>query len=701
LFIVCGAWAQEPPPFPPTVSLPTEANVAEKFREARTYQKTQDWAEVVRTLQSVLEAPEDAFIALRRPGKDGKEEAYWGSARQEAQRMFAQLPPVAREFHESAQGPRIAALVAQARKQNQPALLAEAVRLGLHTKAGIEAARLLGLHHLDRGRPDAAAHCFALILDENRATAWEPLHLFQAALAFHRSGDQTRFERTWKLLATRAADGVTIGRRKLSLVDLRKRLDSPNSRPEAEERLTALKPLWSVPLSQMRDGQVWINEALRQLESEGKPVLPASLPLAFSDQVVFRTYRGIAAVDRTDGSVLWESRSGVGLDMLATDPGSFTHMNTWVQNTLRHNPQMLLDNSVLGRLTAGSGHIYAIEDIPLPAWPENYPRFRGTGSTSPGLPFAAELSDAILHSRLLAIESNSGKIAWEIGGHGEGPLDDTFFLGPPLRVGGHLYLLAEKKQELKLLCLEADGKLLWSQTLALAKDRLAIDGGRRLHAAPLVHAGGILVCPTNTGAVLCFDLLKRSIVWAHFYQKELPKVDNPPVIPGRKPGRRLVPLVNEPPHLKSSWHMPMVMVAGERVLIAAPDEDAILCVGLRDGAILWRIEKAEGDLFVETTSKLLLIAGKTHCRAVKLDEGKEAWKVETSTPAGHGVRTGNVYHLPVKGNLVAIDLAKGAILGRTAIPGVEFPGNLVLSGNLLLSQSATALTAFARSVPDK
>src|SRR5207249_4942326 len=133
---------------------------------------------------------------------------------------------------------------------------------------------------LDRGRPEVAARCFALILDENRATGWEPMHLFQAALAFHRSRDQARFDRTWKLLATRAPDGVTIGQRKLTLDELRKRLDASGSRLEAEQPLTALKPLWSVPLSQMRDGQVWINQALRQLEGEGRPALSSSLPLA-------------------------------------------------------------------------------------------------------------------------------------------------------------------------------------------------------------------------------------------------------------------------------------------------------------------------------------------------------------------------------------------------------------------------------------
>ncbi len=589
LAFVPAAWGQEPPPFPPDVAPTTAPALAERFREARTYLITKDWDKVVGVLQGVLELPEDAFIPLRTPDKA----VVWGSARRESLRLLSQLPAAGREFYESAQGPRIAALVAQAKNTHQPELLAEAVRLGLYTKAGAEAARLLGVHHLDRGRPDAAARCFTLLLDDGRTSNWEPASLYQAALAFHRSGNRADFDRAWKLLATRDPAGVTLGQRKLSLGELRKQFGPVESLPDgADERIASLKPLWHVPLSQERDGQVWIGQALRQMETENRPALPALIPLVRSERVMFRTHRGPASVNLADSKLLWESVSDVSLESLPAEPAAFTQVSTWVQNMLRSNPQLLLSNSILGMLSAGQGHVYAIEDIPLPVWPDNYMGFRAKGGTSPQLPFAPKFSETVLHSRLLAVDGVTGKITWEIGGHGDGPLDDTFFLGPPLILGSRLYLLAEKSQELKLLCLDSsDGKLLWSQRLALPKNRLLLDGGRRLHAAPLVHAGGILICPTNTGAVLGFDLTTRSLLWTNFYQKPLPAAPAPPAMIRGRPFPNVGLPSNGPPHLKPSWQVAAPLIAGDRVVIAPPDEDALVCAALRDGATMWRVEK--------------------------------------------------------------------------------------------------------------
>src|SRR5262249_31886477 len=143
------------------------------------------------------------------------------------------------------------------------------------------------------------------------------------------------------------------------------------------------------------------------------------------------------------------------------------------------------------------------------------------------LSFAPELTDALYHSRLLAIDLESGKVTWEVGGHGDpkevGELADSYFLGPPLPLGGKLYVLTERDQELRLVCLDAaTGDLPWAQNLATPRTRLLLDGGRRQHAAPLAYGEGLLVCPTNAGAVVAVDLLSHSLVWAHAYREETP-----------------------------------------------------------------------------------------------------------------------------------------------------------------------------------
>ena len=73
-------------------------------------------------------------------------------------------------------------------------------------------------------------------------------------------------------------------------------------------------------------------------------------------------------------------------------------------------------------------------------------------------------------NRLSARSIRTGKLKWELGGpSGTRPLrqPDTFFLGPPLPLMGSLYVLAEQKEEVRLLALDpATGDLLWSQQLS-------------------------------------------------------------------------------------------------------------------------------------------------------------------------------------------------------------------------------------------
>src|SRR5262249_32258711 len=127
----------------------------------------------------------------------------------------------------------------------------------------------------------------------------------------------------------------------------------------------------------------------------------------------------------------------------------------------------------------------------------------------------------------------SGKIHWELGGHdGKESLDDCYFLGPPLPLAGKIYVLTEKQQELRLVCINPTSarktapanswipKVEFVQTLATTRDKMQQDVARRTQAAHLAYGEGILVCPTNAGAVLGVDLLSNSLVWAYSYHEK-------------------------------------------------------------------------------------------------------------------------------------------------------------------------------------
>src|SRR5262249_18459982 len=159
--------------------------------------------------------------------------------------------------------------------------------------------------------------------------------------------------------------------------------------------------------------------------------------------------------------------------------------------------------------------VYAVEDLAIPPVPANWQTFYHKSGAGLALDHAEQLTEAIYHSRLIAFELESGKAIWTAGLKDDrrpGALKGVHFLGLPL--GGKLYGLVEKQQSLILVCLDpADGRQLWAQTLATPKRNLLLDGARRTWGAQPAHAEGVLVCPTNAGAVVAVDLASRGLLW--------------------------------------------------------------------------------------------------------------------------------------------------------------------------------------------
>ena len=126
---------------------------------------------------------------------------------------------------------------------------------------------------------------------------------------------------------------------------------------------------------------------------------------------------------------------------------------------------------------------------------------------------------------------------------------------------------------------------------------MVLDGGRRVRAAPLVESEGMLVCQTNAGGVVAFDLAAHRLAWAQVYREEPPPP--PPPVGGGFGGRRprFSPISNIPPNLVSEWKCSPPVVAGERLLVTPPDGNELHCLSLRDGSLLWKA-KREDDLYL-------------------------------------------------------------------------------------------------------
>src|SRR5262249_43020275 len=156
-------------------------------------------------------------------------------------------------------------------------------------------------------------------------------------------------------------------------------------------------------------------------------------------------------------------------------------------------------------------YVYAVEDLQLPPHPQSNPIQQLNWGQKPAF---GQFHDAMHHSRLQAFDLVVGKLKWELGGRGadKGGLGDSYFLWSQLPLDGKLYVLIDKQSELRLVCLEPPRQehgspaLSWSQPLADARDKLLLDVGRRMQAVHLAFGGGIVVCPTNVGAIFGVDL---------------------------------------------------------------------------------------------------------------------------------------------------------------------------------------------------
>jgi outer membrane protein assembly factor BamB/tetratricopeptide (TPR) repeat protein len=781
---------------PNPVVLTTDPLLRRKLDAARDYIKAKSWAEAVRLLQGVLDAREDGFLKIPQAGARGKEAGKWVSARVEAERLLAGLPPAGREFYQLTYEGAARALLARARAGGDRAALHEAARRFRFTRAGAEALALLGNCFLDRGQPDLAAACFQRLLEGAERDSVAPAVLFQAAVAFRATGNQTQEEPAWIELTRRLhGEGLRLGKRTLAAEDLRRAAQRLTPAPGPAEdwllyrgdsrRAAAgpavpflLEPSLSVATAQ-GEARQWLQRAVGQTgrsaggagisnpyygprqPPEGQtgrsatpvdiPVcpIPGAVPLAVGGRIVYRGADGIHALDADSGREVWQAASPLSLDALLREPGKKVQLQHWfgLYGPARAMPNpnredlldvrsLLYENSTLGTLASDGRSVYAVEDVPLPPSPELI-LLQMSGQTRSLGP----LRNDVQQNRLRAIDLATGQVRWEVGGpRGTGgpggtggrsgppaprvprprpgpldnrlgsltaavprkeppadPLADAFFLGPPLPLGGDLFALVEKQEDLALVCLDPErGDVRWTQSLAVAGDKMMLNVLRRTQAAHLAYGDGVLVCPTHSGAVLAVDPLTRSLLWAHVYRE-------PPAPSEGEPGFNALPLV-------AAWKGSAPIVRDGRVVFTAPDSDAVWCLRLRDGALLWKaLKQTENDLYVAgVLGDRVLVVGRTACRALSLAGGQVVWQRtldvgpgphrERVAPAGQGVAAGSKYYLPLTGGAVlALDVedphATVRIEPRSG-SAREYAGNLVFHRGVLWSQSALQLTAY-------
>ncbi|VTT96613.1 oxidoreductase : Uncharacterized protein OS=Blastopirellula marina DSM 3645 GN=DSM3645_24967 PE=4 SV=1: PQQ_2 [Gemmataceae bacterium] len=519
------------------------------------------------------------------------------------------------------------------------------------------------------------------------------------------------------------------------------------------------------------EANTWIKTELERLFARDGKVsksvpLPAFFPITTPDMVIFRTYNGVFGVATHDqavggrvvraGDVRWVSRTTFGAhQMLSTGDTEEIDMRKNVQDWWATYAQagvtsVLYENPLIGGLAHDGQNVYFIDDVAVPPPPvfndpnfgiQQGPQFRQSG----------ELADAVRAGRLAAVDMRTGSVKWELGRvrvpEGAPPLPnrlnedeadkatsafqlclDAVFLSTPLPMDGKLYVLAEQAGVMRLICLDprvlvaVPGRpnvkvpaLLWTQKLGRPSNNLPQDSIRRYQGAVLAAGDGIILCPTNSGAIVAVDSMSRSLLWAHAY-KFLDPNSRPTRPQFDQTGRPIMPQQLKP----DRWRAGGPIVSNGRVVLTAYDSDKLECLDLRTGKVLWTTPRGGDDLYASVVNDRVIVVGTNQVRAYHLtgesdkQEPKVAFAgVSVATPTGHGVGGKGVYYLPVRqenagrdsvppAEIWAVNVETGQVVSKTAArkrnDNAELAkfgiGNLVFQDGMVFAQSAWELACY-------
>lgn len=689
-----------------------------------------DWEGACLALQSLIQTPRDLVIAL--PAKDGKPPTLVG-AHAAALRVLAVAPEPLRQAYEHMYGPGARRLLDMAASHRSVQPLHGVIDHYVATEAGADALTLVADGYFHAKRSSQAARCYALLSDYHpKRAAVDPRVLYQSVVAFRQAGAVQQAAKAWQQLADKIGGGrLHIGESKLTVEQIRGSLETEAPLPTAPLRDWRMfrgnpsrngrvapglplvsRPKWRRSLlvdaefderpKRVEDLQ---EKAQQALAGHTGAILPGFQPLVLEGQLIYRTYgdgRAIALKDRKvswgdvrAGDVLWKTSdmdSGLA-NLLDVDSSLRGFIGKWLEHWLKTgHGHVIYENAMAAAISADLSKFYLVDDLGVPPVPE---LLHPVGWEWHARHLYVELRRAVMQNSLSAFEYRKleGKLYWRLGSiYRPDAFSGSHFLGAPLPLDGSLYVLNEKNDgELHLLRVnpktgQAEDRHLFAITQP--HRRYFMDFRRRMSPVHLAAGEGVLVCPTHAGLLLGVDLVSHRLLWAYAYHEE----PAPKGVKGR-------PVSAPPKNFTIHWKAASPIIADGKVVFTAPEEASVHCLRLKDGAPLWKAKNEDDVYLAHLFDDRVLLVGKTSCRALDVNSGKELWKVDTGVPSGLGAASGSVYYLPLrKGSIsgraevCALDVAKGQVIAR--VEAKEAPGNLAFHDGLVASQTPLTVTVY-------
>lgn len=684
--------------------------------------KGEQYAEAVAQLGFLLNSAEAEDFFL---DGDGSGAATRRSLKALAREMLAELPKKGRDLYQLQFGREAERRLDDAIESGDFNALMNVSRLYFHTKAGHQATLLIGRREFDRGHPLAAALAWKRLKDlPGAAEPFEPALSVWLAAAWRQAGQVERAEETLAEVAKEHPQGaVMIAGQKLPLPRgdfeawlvqrlglTREQAESIQSRwlltggnPARNGRSRGDLPLfysdmqfrWQVPVvNDPRDEQT-VGELRQSRVESNEPRLPVIQPLAVRNYVLMRTPERLIGVDFETGKRIWEYPWHVpGDESASSGPASSGPKITLNGKNPRENQleERLWEDAAYGQVTSDGRLAFLLEGLDFTQDMDQ--GRRRVIRIGPGGQRIDERPASF--NQLVAVNLEfEGKTEWIVGGEqglNEPKLAGAFFLGPPLPMTGELYCLAEIRDEVRLVVLDArTGKLKWSQQIAQVGRDIQIDMARRLSGATPSFADGVLICPTGGGAVVAVDLPTRSLLWGYEY---------PNAAAG---GQNYDPFGNRvyPTQLAQSgnrWNDGLARIADGKVLLTPVESQHLICLDLVSGKEIWKKPRGNGLFVACVHDGKVVVVEKTQLTALNLLTGEAAWASDVqipngAMPSGRGYYSDRHYYLPTTDKaLVKIDLREGQAVEMVRTNLVL--GNLICYQDEVISQNVDYLTTY-------
>jgi outer membrane protein assembly factor BamB len=297
----------------------------------------------------------------------------------------------------------------------------------------------------------------------------------------------------------------------------------------------------------------------------------------------------------------------------------------------------------------------------------------GSNALVPG-PCAPAVADGhcllLLDGRLAAYELSGGRKVWETP-------QDVRAVTPPAVHGSVAYLgLLESsgpKVTFAACALRVrDGRILWRRHVTTSFDRAPLGEGPR---GAVAVGEGRVVFSTDMGCVMALDPFTGDPHWLVRYDAF------------RESDRRLAARAG------ARWDPNPVLLAEGQVLVAPRDAAWLLCLGEKEGDLLWREARQGATGLLGAAAGRVFLSGPSGVRAISLADAHPDWA--TLMPvSGRGWLGDGTLVLPSPEGPAVLEASSGQVLHRDRWPdGKRQGGNLLPSGDLVLLASASRLTA--------